>query len=155
MSALREACVDVFQTNCRPTSFQRLIAGAAEATALYNQLNEDLAGHSLRQSGATRTHLGRGAVEPVLSPGITFSSPPDLLAAGLLAFVHAARRSDRCKDFASVGRYLYRQEATLAAAYRVKGYAHASREHFGVVAGFLLGHEASSQVHQVPGLLTT
>jgi hypothetical protein len=65
-----------------------------------------------------------------------------LLAAGWAASVHASTWSDRCEDFAIVGWYLYRQEAALAAAYRVKGYAHASREYFGVVAGFLLGHEA-------------
>jgi hypothetical protein len=119
-----------------------LIAGAAEATVLYNRFSKDLTGQGSRQSGATRTHLGRGAVEPALPPAIMFSSPPDLLGAGLPASVHASRWSDRCEDFAIVGWYLYRQEAALAATYRVKGYAHASREHFGVVAGFLLCHEA-------------
>ena len=142
MSALREAIAD-------RRWFCRVIAGAAEATVLYNQLNKDLAVLGSRQSGVTRTHLGRRAVEPALPPAI-FSSPPGLLAVGLLGFVHASRWSDRCKNFAIAGWYLYRQEAALAAAYRVKGYAHASREHFGVVAGFLLGHEAGSQVHQMP-----
>jgi hypothetical protein len=128
--------------------FRRLIAGAAEATVLDNWLNKDLT--ELRLTAGTRTHLGLNAVEPALSPAITFSSPSELLAAGWAASVLASRWFDRCEDFAIVGWYLYRQEAALAAAYRVKGYAHASREYSGIVAGFLFGHEAGSQVHNIP-----
>ena len=39
----------------------------------------------------------------------------------------------------------------LQAAYHVEGYAHASRERFGVMAGSLLGHEAGSSLHQTAG----
>ena len=108
----------------------------------------------LRLTAATSTHLGRRAVEPALSAPITFSNPSGLLAAQWAASVHTSRWSDRCEDFAIVGWYLYRQKAALAAAHRVKGYAHASREYFGVVAGFLLGHEAGSQSIN-PTLATT
>jgi hypothetical protein len=141
MSALREAIA-------HRRWFRRLIAGAAGATVLHNWLNKELAG--LRGTSATRTHLGRRAVEPALSAAITCSNPSGLLAAQWAASVHTSRWSDRCEDFAIVGWYLYRQEAAFAAAYRVKGYAHASREYFGVVVGFLLGHEAGSQVHHIP-----
>jgi hypothetical protein len=108
----------------------------------------------LRLTAATSTHLGRRAVGPALSAAITFSSPSGLLAAQWAASVHASRWSDRCEDFAIVGWYLYRQEVAFAAAYRVKSYAHASREYFGVVASFLLGHEAGSQSIN-PALATT
>jgi hypothetical protein len=40
--------------------FRRLIAGADEATVLYNGLTKDLT--RLRLMAATRRHLGRGAV---------------------------------------------------------------------------------------------
>jgi hypothetical protein len=85
-----------------------------------------------------------GAVEP---PCLlhTLCSCANLFPGESLAFGHTARWSDCRKDFAVAGWYLHCKEVAFAAAYRVKGCAYASREHFGVVAGSLLGHE--------PGLL--
>ena len=54
--------------------------------------------------------------------------------------VHAGWRRDLCEDVAVVRWTLYRQEAALAAAHHVEGYAQASRKDFGVMAGSLLGH---------------
>jgi hypothetical protein len=74
----------------------------------------------------------------------TSSNLPHAFTPELGAFVPAARWRHRLKDLA-VGRwYLNRHEATFAAPYRVEGYAHASRERFGVMAGSLLSHEAGS-----------
>jgi hypothetical protein len=61
--------------------FCRLIASAAEAKVLDNWLNKDLT--ELQLTAGTRTHLGRSAVEPALSPAITFSSPPELPRGGM------------------------------------------------------------------------
>jgi hypothetical protein len=54
--------------------------------------------------------------------------------------VQAGWRRDPREDFAIVRWTLHRQEAALAAANHVEGYAHASRKDFGVMAGSLLGH---------------
>src|ERR1700741_1591859 len=77
------------------------------------------------------------------------SSTLALFVAELRGVAHAAWRDDRREDFAVVRWYLYRQEAAFAAAHHVEGYAHASRERFGVMAGSLLGHEAGSLPHQM------
>ena len=64
----------------------------------------------------------------------------------LWVLVHAARWRDPREDFAVVRWYLHGQEAAFAAAYHIKGYTHALREQVGVMAGFLLGHNASLSV---------
>jgi hypothetical protein len=85
---------------------------------------------------------------------LMLSGTPGLFAAELRGVAHTARRRDRREDFAVVRWYLYRQEAAFAATYHVEGYAHASRERFGVMAGSLLGHEAGSSLHQTAGCPT-
>jgi len=75
---------------------------------------------------------------------LSLSSLPKFFAPGLRVFVPAARRAGGREGFAVVRRYLHCHEAAFAAAYRVKSYAHALRERFGVMASPLLGHDARS-----------
>jgi len=56
-------------------------------------------------------------------------------------WLHPGWRRDLREDVAVVRWTLHRQEAALAAAHHVEGYAHASRKDFGVMAGSLLGHD--------------
>ena len=76
------------------------------------------------------------------------SSTPGVFAAELPNAAYAAWRDDRREDCAVVRWYLHRQKAAFAAAYRVEGYAHVSRERFSVMASSLLGHEDGSSLHQ-------
>ena len=76
-----------------------------------------------------------------------------LFVAELRGVAHVAWRGDRREDFTVIRWYLYRQKAAFAAAYHVERYAHASCEHFGVMAG--LGHQSASSAHQMARIVVT
>ena len=107
---------------------------AARSSYVDSAISRDLG-----RVGLSARSANRAAYYPISSsiPGV---SEPELLGV-----VRAAGWRYLCNNFAVFGWYLHRQEVALAGGYHVECNTQALREHFGIMAGFLLGHDAGSR----------
>ena len=111
-------------------------------------------GRPTRSKPKSRAHANSDSMLPTLGAlGLSrLPGPPlrtsRLPSVELRALVRAAGWLDSREDLAVVRWQLHRLKVTFAGAYDVEGNAHAPRNRFGVVAGLLLGHNATPHFAQ-------